>query len=175
MEIKINLLHEQDAEELIKFERNNRIFFEKMVPSRGEDYYNFETFKIRHKELLKEQDDDISRFYLIRNNLGQIVGRLNLVDINQTECAAHVGFRVGEQHVGKGIANQALKLLLIIELGVKKIHGKTTTNNIASQKVLENNGFKKVSISDDEIELNGQKLKFIHYIWEHQKYDKENI
>ncbi len=89
-----------------------------------------------------------------------------MVDINQIERVAHVGFRVGEHHVGKGIANQALELLRI-ESGIKKIYEKTTTN-IASQKVLENNGFKKVSISDDEIEMNGQKLKFIQYIWEYQ-------
>jgi len=166
MEIKINLLNEEDAEELFQFECNNIMFFEKMVPSRGDDYYNFEEFKIRHKDLLIEQEKDISHFYLIRNNSGQIVGRINLVDINNIEYGPYVGFRVGEQYVGKGIANQALQLLLKIESSVKKIHGKTTTNNIASQKVLEKNGFKKVSICDDEIYMNGLRLKFIHYIWE---------
>lgn len=35
MEITINLLNENDAEELFEFEIVNRMFFEEMVPSRG--------------------------------------------------------------------------------------------------------------------------------------------
>ncbi|MDW7662769.1 MAG: GNAT family N-acetyltransferase [Bacillota bacterium] len=166
MKITINLLKEKDAKELLQFETDNRTFFEKMVPSRGEDYYVLEAFRIRHKELLVEQDEGISRFYLIRGDNGQIVGRINLVDIDEKEFSGSIGFRIGEQYVGRGIANLALKLLLEIESGIKMIYGKTTTNNIASQKVMEKNGFKKVSVSEDEIEMNGQKLKFINYIWE---------
>lgn len=166
MEIMINLLNKEVAKELFEFECDNRLFFEKMVPSRGEDYYKFEVFKIRHKELLIEQEKGISHFYIVRNNTGQITGRVNLVDIDKNKGTAHVGFRVGKQYVGKGIANQALKQLLKTESGVKKVHGKTTTNNIASQKTMEKNGFIKISISDEEIDMNGKKLKFIHYIWE---------
>lgn len=66
MEVLIDMLQEKDAEELFKFEYDNRAYFEEMVPSRGGAYYNFESFKIRHKELLEEQDDGMSYFYLIR-------------------------------------------------------------------------------------------------------------
>jgi ribosomal-protein-alanine N-acetyltransferase len=164
LEISINSLQERDAEELFEFEKNNRLFFEQMVPSRGEDYYNFETFKIRHKELLTEQQENKSKFYLIRDNSDKIIGRINLVDIDTTNDIAEVGYRVGQEYGGKGIGARALKLLLKTEISVKKIKAKTTTNNIASQRVLEKNGFKKVYISDDEFELNGQKLQFIDYI-----------
>ena len=66
----------------------------------------------------------------------------------------------------KGIGARALKLLLETEIGVKKIKAKTTTNNIASQRVLEKNGFKQVYIDDNAFEMNGQKLQFIDYILE---------
>ncbi|KMY33764.1 acetyltransferase [Lysinibacillus xylanilyticus] len=166
MEISINSLQERDAEELFEFEKNNRLFFEQMVPSRGEDYYNFETFKIRHKELLTEQQENKSKFYLIRDNLDKIIGRINLVDIDTTNDIAEVGYRVGQEYGGKGIGARALKLLLETEISVKKIKAKTTTNNIASQRVLEKNGFKQVSTSDDEFKMNGKKLQFIDYILE---------
>lgn len=166
MQVIITLLNEVDVEELYQFEVHNRVFFEKMVPSRGEDYYHVETFKVRHKELLLEQEKGLSRFYLIRKVSGEIIGRLNLVDIDSKECTASVGFRVGEQFVGKGIAYQALKLLLKTELSIKKIHGKTTTNNIASQKVMEKSGFNKVSTSDEDFHFNGEKVKFLHYLWQ---------
>lgn len=166
MGISINSLQETDAEELFKFETNNRFFFEETVPSRGEAYYKFETFKIRHKELLEEQKDGKSKFYLIKDRSGDIVGRINLIDIDIASNVAEVGFRVGKEYLGKGIGTRALNLLLKTEINVKRIKGKTTTNNIASQKVLEKSGFKQVGISDNEFEMNGQKLKFIHYVLE---------
>lgn len=166
MEISINSLQERDAEELFEFEKNNRLFFEQMVPSRGEDYFNFETFKIIHKELLTEQQENESKFYLIRDNADKIIGRINLVDIDTTNDIAEVGYRVGQEYGGKGIGARALKLLLETEISVTKIKAKTTINNIASQRVLEKNGFKQVSTSDDEFEMNGKKLQFINYILE---------
>ena len=165
MEISINSLQERDAEELFEFEKNNRLFFEQMVPSRGEDYYNFETFKIRHKELLTEQQENKSKFYLIRDNSDKIIGRINLVDIDTTNDIAEIGYRVGQEYGGKGIGARALKLLLETEISVTKIKAKTTINNIASQRVLEKNGFKQVSTSD-EFKMNGKKLQFIDYILE---------
>jgi len=166
LEISINSLQERDAEELFEFEKNNRLFFEQMVPSRGEDYFNFETFKIIHKELLTEQQENESKFYLIRDNSDKIIGRINLVDIDTTNDIAEVGYRVGQEYGGKGIGARALKLLLETEISVTKIKAKTTINNIASQRVLEKNGFKQVSTSDDEFEMNGKKLQFINYILE---------
>jgi len=166
LEISINSLRESDAEELFLFEKNNRLFFEQMVPSRGEDYYMFEKFQLKHRELLEEQKEGKSRFYLIRDYSGNIVGRINLVDIDTVNNIAEVGYRVGKEYGGKGIGAKALKLLLETEISVKKIKAKTTTNNIASQKVLEKNGFKQVCISGDEFEMNGQKLQFIDYLLE---------
>jgi len=166
LKISINSLRESDAEELFLFEKNNRLFFEQMVPSRGEDYYMFEKFQLKHRELLEEQEEEKSRFYLIRDYSGNIVGRINLVDIDKTNDIAEVGYRVGKEYGGKGIGAKALKLLLETEVSVKKIKAKTTTNNIASQRVLEKNGFKQVCISGDEFEMNGQKMRFIDYMLE---------
>ena len=167
MKINIETLKEQDAEELYQFEYTKRAFFEKLVPGRGDDYYIFDIFQDRHNELLKEQQKGMSSFYLIRDKSGSIVGRINLVDIDQAKHLAHIGYRIGEAHTGKGIAAQALSLLLkeIEDYQVKDIHAKTTSNNIASQKVLEKNLFKRMSLSDEEVELNGQRVQLIHYIW----------
>ncbi|MGO1923536.1 MAG: GNAT family N-acetyltransferase, partial [Jeotgalicoccus sp.] len=74
-----------------------------------------------------------------------------------------------EEHVGNGIGNQALNLLLETSLSVKKIRGKTTSVNHASQKILEKNDFKKVDIDEEIFEMNGQKLWFVHYLWESDK------
>lgn len=165
MELSIKLVKESDAESLLEFEIENRYFFEQMVPSRGDDYYTFEVFRKRHQKLLIEQENGFAKFYLIKNDSGGILGRVNLVDIDKVNNSADVGFRVGEPYVGKGIGDKALKLLLRTNLPVRQIRGKTTTVNHASQKVLEKNGFKQVGISKEEFEMNDQKVRFVHYLW----------
>lgn len=165
MEISLGLLQENDAEELLKFERVNRFFFEKMVPGRGGDYYQWETFIQRHRELLEEQERGVCRFYLIKDPDGNIAGRINLVDIDEEAGMAEVGFRLGESYGGKGIGSNALNLLLSTESNLKRIHAKTTTVNKSSQKVLEKNGFIHMGISDDEFEMNGEKMRFVRYLW----------
>ncbi|PEY38406.1 GNAT family N-acetyltransferase [Bacillus cereus] len=167
MEIYIGKLKEQDAEELFAFECYNRAFFEKMVPSRGEDYYEYETFQCKHDELLKEQKEGISSFYLIRNMEKTIVGRINLVDIEKDRQLGYLGYRVGKDFVGKGIASKAVQLLLnqAVNEQITEIHAKTTNTNIASQIVLEKSGFSRTAINKKATELND----FIHYVWKHIK------
>lgn len=169
MDITIQSLRDEDALELFEFEVENRDYFEKMVPSRGDDYYNYETFKIRHKSLLDEQAQGFSYFYLIKNKDGSIIGRMNLVDIDKSQDLGHIGYRVGKNYVGEGIASSALKLLLenIDDKGIIKILAKTTNINIGSQKVLEKNGFKQIETSEDdeEFKMNGKRLNFLYYCW----------
>jgi len=164
MNIFIEKLHVADEENLFNFEFENRTFFEEMVPTRGDEFYNPENFKKIHETLLEEQVNEDSYFYLIKDSERSIVGRINLVDIEKSDKIGYLGYRVGQAHTGKGIANKALKLLIETVTGkVKQIKAKTTTNNIASQRVLEKNGFERIE-SSEEFEMNGQMLKFVYYI-----------
>ncbi|MBH0229094.1 GNAT family N-acetyltransferase [Halobacillus yeomjeoni] len=167
MEITIHQLKGEDAEAVFKFENDNRTFFEKMVPSRGEEYYNFDTFMVRHQTLLEEQSQGLSAFYLIRKSNNELLGRINLIDIDKSKISGYVGYRVGENHTGKGIACKALHMLMedLKEEGFTKLSAKTTNNNFASQKVLERNGFKKLEENNEEFVMNGETLRFVHYVW----------
>ncbi|MGP4076593.1 GNAT family N-acetyltransferase [Halobacillus sp. K22] len=167
MDITVDKLSYEDAKALFDFEKENRTYFEKMIPSRGDDYYNFDNFMIRHKKLLDEQNQNSSYFYLIRKTNGEILGRINLVDLDRSQNLGHLGYRVGEKHTGQGIASKALHIFLenLSKDGFEKVLAKTTKHNIASQKVLEKNGFKKLEVSDEEFVMNGEKLRFINYIW----------
>ena len=157
MDIFIDKLDVTDAEDLFNFEVENRTFFEEIVPSRGDEYYNLATFKKRHEALIEEQVIGSSYYYLIKDKDSlKILGRINIMDIDgKIGC---IGYRVGQAYTGKGIASKALNLYIEIN----QIKAKTTTNNIASQRVLEKNGFKRMCTSNEEVKLNGQSLSFIY-------------
>lgn len=169
MDITLELLKYEDAEDLFHFETGNRSFFEKMVPGRGDSYYTWEIFQERHRELLAEQASGLCCFYLVKDFEGNIAGRINLVDIAAAAGTAEIGFRMGENFGGKGLGSRALSLLLSTDSAVDKIHAKTTTVNKSSQRVLEKNGFIHMGISDEEFEMNGEKMKFVHYLWVRKK------
>lgn len=167
MKITLSILAYDDMKDLYVFELENRAYFEKMVPSRGEDYYDFTMFKKKNSMLLDEQAQKLSYFYLLKDELGHIVGRINLTDIDKDQQLGHIGYRVGEKHIGQGIANKALQLLLanVSHHGIHQIAAKTTTNNIASQKILEKNGFTYTGTSSEEFTMHGQNVQFVYYRW----------
>lgn len=171
MEVRIHKLQESDAESLFHFEVANRVYFNKMVPDRGEDYYNLETFNNKLVHLVAEQSLGLSTFYLIKDEKGTILGRINLVDFNYANQCAELGYRIGEDYIGNGIATKALKLLLdkITNLeGIHRITARTTQDNVASQKVLAKNGFTYVYTDQGEVLLNGNLVSLLHYIWKRE-------
>lgn len=144
-------------------------FFETMVPNRGSQYFDFEYFQKLLDNLLIEQADGESYFYLIRNEENEIVGRINLVDIDSETRISSLGYRVGEKFTTKGVATAAVKLILDVAKNneINEVHAKTTSNNLASQIVLEK---RRVSSYQNEadttsVQLNGEQVNFVHYIW----------
>ncbi|MFK3959218.1 GNAT family N-acetyltransferase [Pseudalkalibacillus hwajinpoensis] len=171
MEVRIYRLQESDAESLFHFEVANRVYFNKMVPDRGEDYYKFEMFNDKLVQLVTEQSLGLSTFYLIKDEKGTILGRINLVDFNHSNQSAELGYRIGEDYTGNGIATKALKLLLDkttnLEV-IQRITARTTQDNVASRKVLAKNGFTYVYTDQDEVLLNGNFVSLLHYIWKRE-------
>lgn len=103
--------------------------------------------------MLIEQADGDSYFYLIRNEEKEIIGRINLVDIDTETQISSLGYRVGEKFTKKGVATATVKLILDVAKNneITEVHAKTTTNNLASQIVLEKADF--LLIKTNQIQL----------------------
>ncbi|VYU43722.1 Ribosomal-protein-serine acetyltransferase [Clostridium tertium] len=97
---------------------------------------------------------------IIRDFQGEIVGRVNLVDIVKGNFnKAEIGYRIGEEYIGKGYAQKSVKLVLDDAVNKYKLHrveAGVSPENIASQKVLINNGFRMVGAYKEYIFLNGK-------------------
>jgi [ribosomal protein S5]-alanine N-acetyltransferase len=159
-DITIKLLEESDAQELFAFEHKNRAFFEKVGFSRGDNYYELNNFNIMIKEIIEEQEKGLINMYLIKNHNGMILGRINLVSIVRGNFnKAELGYRMGEEHQGKGYATNAVKLILdkaANHLKLHRIEAGTSPDNIGSQIVLIKNGFQFVGRYNKYIYKNGK-------------------
>ncbi|UTR07367.1 GNAT family N-acetyltransferase [Alkalihalobacillus sp. LMS6] len=158
--VSLSMAHEAA---LHQFELENRSYFESMVPSRGDAFYNKNEFRQRLTNLIKEEEDGQGIFYLLFNEVDDLVGRFNLViDGNQ----ADIGYRIGEAFSGRGYATQALQLVIEEVRAANRINeltAKTTSAHRASQQILLKNGFTEINGHSESFMWNGQEQWFIYY------------
>lgn len=136
----VERLRADHAPALLAFERENRAYFARTVPDRGDAY--FAEFAARHGALLAEQEAGVCHFHVVLDDGGEPVGRVNLVDV--ADGVAELGYRVGERAAGRGTATAAVGAVCRIAAeayGLSALTAVTTLDNAASMRVLERNGF----------------------------------
>ncbi|MCT4784671.1 MULTISPECIES: GNAT family N-acetyltransferase [Exiguobacterium] len=160
--VSVKALRLQDEALLYAFECANRTHFERSVPSRGDAYYEPESFHQALQQLLSEQADGDGCYYLMWCD-HTIVGRLN---VHHTDAdTGEVGYRVGAEYGGRGYATAALQQLLTFELpGFNRLRAETTSDNVASQRVLVRAGFRRDGEAR-QMEWAGQLLTFYTYVY----------
>ncbi|WP_123517166.1 GNAT family N-acetyltransferase [Streptomyces sp. 2132.2] len=136
-------LRADHAPALLDFERRNRAYFARTVPDRGDAYFN--EFADRHRALLDEQETGLCRFHVLLTREGELVGRVNLVDIE--DGSAELGYRIGESAAGRGLATAAVAEICRVAqsaYGLTRLVAVTTPDNPGSMAVLRRNGFTQV-------------------------------
>jgi ribosomal-protein-alanine N-acetyltransferase len=111
-----------------------------LVFDRGDAY--FAGFAARHQALLAEQDAGACHFHVVLDEHGELIGRVNLVDV--TDGVAELGYRVAEKAAGRGVARAAVTEVCRLAAGpygLAALTAVTTLDNPASRAVLERTGF----------------------------------
>lgn len=136
---------------LLAFERENREYFAASAPDRGDEY--FAEFDERHQARLDEQAAGVIQMHLVVGESGEVLGRVNLVDV--ADGAAELGFRVAEKAAGRGLATTAVRDVCVLareEYGLTSLRASATVDNLGSRSVLRHNGFERTG----EVVLNGR-------------------
>ncbi|MFI8876257.1 GNAT family N-acetyltransferase [Streptomyces sp. NPDC055243] len=150
---ELQRLRRDHAPAVLAFERENRDYFAKSVPDRGDAY--FDEFDVRHAALLAEQDAGDCHFHVLVDGDGAVLGRVNLVDV--TEGEAELGYRIAESAAGRGLATTAVRRLCELaaaEYGLTALRAATYADNAGSRAVLERTGF--VVVGEEPLPLDGR-------------------
>ncbi|MFH9064621.1 GNAT family N-acetyltransferase [Streptomyces coeruleorubidus] len=142
--VTLERLRADHADAVLAFERENRAYFARTVPDRGDTYFTPAGFAERHRALLEEQHARVCHFHVLLED-DVLIGRVNLVDA--VDGSAELGYRIGERAAGRGVATAAVAQmcrLAAAEYGLTCLTAKTTLDNAASMKVLTRNGFTPV-------------------------------
>ncbi|MGL5994973.1 MAG: GNAT family N-acetyltransferase [Pseudomonas proteolytica] len=148
-----------DVNELLAFELANRDFFESWINARPEAYYSVEGVQRAIESALLEASEDRAYQYLIREN-GVLVGRINFTQVRRRYYhSASLGYRMGAQFTGRGLARQAVALGLEKAFGehaLKRIEATVRPQNPGSLRVLQRTGFTQYGHSRKAFLLDGQ-------------------
>ncbi|MFE7789896.1 GNAT family N-acetyltransferase [Streptomyces sp. NPDC057460] len=144
---ELKRLHVSHAPAVLAFELANRAYFAASVSDRGDDF--FTQFTHRYNALLAEQEAGICAFYVLVAEDSSVLGRFNLVDIE--DHTAELGYRVAQHVAGRGVATATVRevcQLSAAQHGLRTLRAAAARQNLASQKVLTRAGFVPVGPAD---------------------------
>ncbi|MFG6462880.1 GNAT family N-acetyltransferase [Roseateles sp. DXS20W] len=155
------------ADELLRFETDNRAFFEARINSRPPGYYSPDGVRAAIALAEREAAEDKAYQFLVRTAAGELVGRVNLAGVKRKHFQmADLGYRIAESAGGQGYASEAVRLVLLRafgELGLVRIEANARVGNEGSVKVLLRNGFREFGRSTQSFELGGVWHDRLHF------------
>ena len=148
-----------DAPALLAFELTHRAYFESWVNARDPGFYSEQGVAAAIAAAQAAWTADQAFQYLIVDD-GRIVGRVNLTAVRRAHFhCADLGYRIGENDGGRGVASRAVALCLEQAFdthGLGRIEAIARPENKGSIRVLERNGFRQFGRSRRSFELGGQ-------------------
>ena len=158
--MNFELLQDRHIDLVLKFETENRDWFESLISPRGLDFYSREAVQAHiteYRSLYKR--NTLLPFVVVERK--KIVARANLKNICLESKSAEVGYRVAESHKGHGIGTYCLAELIrisILKYGQFSLKAKVLENNPASRRILEKQGFRATSYEPEFTQINGTLL-----------------
>jgi ribosomal-protein-alanine N-acetyltransferase len=154
------LVSDADAAALATLLAENRAFLAPWEPVRPDDYFTVPGQRAVVGEALELHAQGRALPHVILDGDGNVVGRITLNGIVRGAFqSCSVGYWVGEKHNGKGYAGAALRhvtTLAFHPLGLHRIQAETLVHNVASQKVLERNGFVRYGLAPSYLNIAGR-------------------
>ncbi len=156
-----------DADALLAFELANRAYFESHINARPAAYSGPEGVQAAIAQAQREAEADQGFQYLVRDDTGALVARVNLSRVRRAHFhAADLGYRVGQAHAGRGVASEAVRLVLAQAFGVHglvRLEATARPENEGSVRVLTRNGFTVYGRSTRSLELGGAWWDLLHF------------
>jgi ribosomal-protein-alanine N-acetyltransferase len=149
-----------DAPVLADLVRTNRDFLAPWEPVRGEEYFTEAGQRVSIGASLAEHERGRGLPFVIVDNDGAFVGRINLNTIVRGAAqSASLGYWLAQAAGGRGVATAAVRDIVRVafaELGLHRIQADTLVDNEASQRVLKRNGFVRIGLAPRYLKIAGR-------------------
>jgi ribosomal-protein-alanine N-acetyltransferase len=161
------LITPDDAPVLAELQRINRDFLAPWEPARSDGYFTEAGQRTDIENALTEHKQGRNLPYVILDHSARIVGRITLNGIVRGAFqSCSVGYWVSQSVTGRGVATTAVREITGVafgELGLHRVQAETLPHNVASQRVLQRNGFARIGMAPDYLKIAGRWQEFILY------------
>jgi [ribosomal protein S5]-alanine N-acetyltransferase len=157
--ITTRLITPDDAAALVEIYRLHRETLAPYEPERPESFFAEAGHRAMIERVLREHEQDMTLPHVILVN-EVVVGRITLSGIARGPfLSARLGYWVSPALQGRGVATAAVRETIRIafgDLGLHRLQAGTLLHNVASQKVLERNGFVRFGLAQQYVRIAGQ-------------------
>lgn len=143
----------------------SKYLYEVPYPYKIDDALNFIKSSYEYFKLHKAITFGIEYKNTLESKL-LLVGTIGIKDIDYVNKKANIGYWIGKQYQGKGIATECIKLVVNYAFDVfklKEIPAYVFPENNSSIRVLEKNGFLKTNEVNENHSLSNQYRKSLIY------------
>ncbi|HTT30364.1 MAG TPA: GNAT family protein [Solirubrobacteraceae bacterium] len=152
------LIAVEDAPALAQLLQQNRAFLADWEPIRPEDYFTVDGQRRMIQEALDSYGDGVRVSHVILDDR-RIVGRVTLSNIVRGPFqSCNLGYWVSQADNGRGFATAAVGDIRQIAFDTFRLHrieAGTLLGNVASQRVLERNGFVRFGVAPGYLNIAG--------------------
>jgi [ribosomal protein S5]-alanine N-acetyltransferase len=156
--VRIRPVRIDDASALSAVYRANRRFLAPWEPVRDDAFFTTEGQRAHLGKVVRDMDGGAAYRCVIEYDEG-IAGMVSLSAIERGPAqTANLGYWVAEAVNGRGVATQAVRLMLGVAfgtLGLHRVQAGTLLHNTGSQRVLERNGFERIGLARAYIKIAG--------------------
>lgn len=149
----------EDAAALADIHFSHREKLAPYEPERPEGFYTEAGQRAVIESALREHGQGVTLPHVILVD-GGVAGRITLSGIARGPfLSARLGYWVNPVFHGRGVATAAVREIARVsfeELGLHRLQAGTLLHNVASQKVLERNGFIRFGLAQRYVKIAGQ-------------------
>jgi ribosomal-protein-alanine N-acetyltransferase len=158
-QVELRPVQPSDAETLARLFSQQRDFLAPYDPERPEAFYTVAGQRAELEQSAIQRQADLRHRFLILL-AGEAVGALSISNLVRGPFqSANLGYWVAQQVNGRGVGTRAVGEACrwaFGEGGLHRLEAGTLTDNVASQKVLERNGFKRIGLAPRYLHIAGE-------------------
>ncbi|MEE6260832.1 GNAT family N-acetyltransferase [Plantactinospora sonchi] len=156
-----------DAPALAELFQLNRDFLAPWEPIRPDGWFTVAGQRADLAAALDRRDQGTGLVHVILDDAGRVVGRIALNSIIRGALqSGSVGYWVSGSHNGRGLATAAVREIVRVaftELGLHRLQAETLPHNTPSRRVLERNGFVRIGMAPEYLNIAGRWQDFVLY------------
>jgi ribosomal-protein-alanine N-acetyltransferase len=158
-QVELRPVQPSDAETLARLFSQQRDFLAPYDPERPEAFYTVAGQRAELEQSVIQREADLRHRFLILL-AGEAVGALSISNLVRGPFqSANLGYWVAQQVNGRGVGTRAVGEACrwaFGEGGLHRLEAGTLTDNVASQKVLERNGFERIGLASRYLHIAGE-------------------